>query len=40
MKLKKRLKDEGWKVIHFWGKEIEYDTVQCVEKIKKVMETR
>ncbi len=36
----KRLKDEGWKVIRFWGKEIEYDTVQCVEKIKKVMEMR
>jgi len=36
----KRLRDEGWKVIRFWGKEIEDDTVECIEKIKKVMETR
>ena len=32
----RKLREEGWEVIRFWGKEIEYNTQQCIDKIKKV----
>jgi DNA mismatch endonuclease Vsr len=31
----KELLKKGWKVIRFWGKEIEKDLVNCVDKIEK-----
>ena len=31
----KRLKEEGWNVLRFWGKEIEKNTNMCLFKIKK-----
>jgi len=33
----RRLKEEGWKVIRFWGKNIEKDTESCVLEIKKII---
>ena len=34
------LNDKGWKVIRFWGKDIEKDTDKCIKKIEKVIGVR
>jgi len=31
------LKNEGWKVLRFWGKEIDKNLVSCVNKIEEVI---
>jgi len=31
------LKNAGWQVIRFWGKEIEKDTEKCIERIEKLI---
>ena len=31
------LKEMGWTVIHFWGKDISKDTEGCIEEIEKVI---
>jgi len=36
-KVNKILKDDGWKVIRFWGKDILKDTEDCIIKIEKAM---
>ena len=36
----KRLQNKGWKMIRFWEKEIEINTMQCIEKIRKIMGKR
>ena len=30
------LEKEGWKVLRFWGKDIEKNSLECIEKIKNV----
>ncbi len=35
-----KLKKDGWIVLRFWGKEIEKELETCVNKIKKVYESR
>lgn len=32
-----QLKNEGWTVIRFWGKEIQKDTVRCADVIEKAV---
>lgn len=34
----RELLKNGWKVIRFWGNEIEKDLVNCVDKIKRVID--
>jgi len=36
----RKLREEGWEVIRFWGKNIEKDTESCVLKIKKVIKMK
>jgi DNA mismatch endonuclease Vsr len=33
----KRLTKEGWKIVRFWGKEIEKNMLICVEKFEKTI---
>lgn len=33
----KRLTEEGWKIVRFWGKEIEKNMLICVEKFEKAI---
>ena len=40
LEVNKRLKDDGWIVLRFWGKEIEKNTAMCAEKIAKAIEER
>ena len=35
-----KLEEEGWKVIRFWGKEIEKETSRCVDEIEKAVKER
>ena len=34
------LEEEGWKVIRFWGKEIEKETSRCADEIEKAVKER
>lgn len=36
----KTLRDEGWKVLRFWGKEIEKNLEKCMDKIEKTTKSR
>ncbi|ODS38034.1 MAG: very short patch repair endonuclease [Candidatus Altiarchaeales archaeon WOR_SM1_86-2] len=36
----KLLKNQGWKVLRFWGKEIEKNLEKCIDKIDKAVEER
>ena len=35
-----KLEEEGWKVIRFWGKEIEKETSRCADEIEKAVKER
>jgi DNA mismatch endonuclease Vsr len=37
IKVNKTLTESGWKVIRFWGKEIENDLVNCVAKVERAV---
>ena len=32
-----RLRDEGWKVVRFWGKEIEQKIEYCIDSVQRTM---
>jgi DNA mismatch endonuclease Vsr len=36
----KRLNDEGWLVLRFWGKDIQKNTLLCIEKIDQTIQCR
>lgn len=36
-KVNRDLKKEGWKILRFWGKDINKKTDECVSKIKKAL---
>lgn len=40
IEVNERLKQEGWKVIRFWGKEILKDVKLCADKIEAEVENR
>ena len=40
LEVNRRLKDEGWIVLRFWGKEIDKNTDKCAEKIIEAIEER
>ena len=35
-----KLRNEGWTVLRFWGKEIKKDVVACADIIEKALEDR
>ncbi len=36
----RKLREEGWEVIRFWGKEIENNVQECINRIKRIWERR
>jgi DNA mismatch endonuclease, patch repair protein len=32
-----KLKEDGWRILHFWGEEIKKDLVKCIEKIEECL---
>lgn len=39
-KVNEQLRDEGWTVLRFWGKEIEKETSRCADEIEKAMRAK
>ena len=37
LEVNKRLQEEGWTVLRFWGKEIKKDLINCADKIEKAV---
>ena len=35
-----QLRNEGWTVLRFWGKEIEKETSRCADEIEKAVKVR
>jgi len=40
IEVNKKLESEGWLVLRFWGKEIEKNTLLCIEKIDQAIQWR
>ncbi len=38
LEVNEKLKNDGWSVLRFWGKEIKNDVMACADKIEKTLE--
>ena len=40
MQVTKKLQEDGWRVLRFWGKDIKKNVIECADKILKALEER
>lgn len=40
MQVTKKLQEDGWRVLRFWGKDIKKNVIECADEILKVLEER
>ncbi|MDY4709300.1 MAG: very short patch repair endonuclease [Eubacteriales bacterium] len=40
MQVTKKLQEDGWRVLRFWGKEIKKNVIECADEILKALEER
>lgn len=40
LEVNQRLKEEGWIVVRFWGKEIKKNTADCAQKVEEIVRSR